>query len=84
MTDTYALTQEQLDAIRELAYEKFVARGCENGHDLEDWLAAEHEVTACCAENNGEVREPETIRRTRSTKSAKSESRTTTSSGTKS
>jgi hypothetical protein len=44
MTETCPLTQEQLDAIRELAYEKFVARGCENGHDIEDWLEAEDEV----------------------------------------
>lgn len=84
MTDTYTLTQEQLDAIRELAYEKFVARGCENGHDLEDWLAAEHEVQACSVAGNGEVREPEAVRRSRGTKGTKSESRTTTSSGTKS
>ena len=46
MTDTYALTPEELESIRGLAYEKFVARGCQDGHHLEDWLAAEQEVRA--------------------------------------
>lgn len=27
------------------AYELFVARGCEHGHDLDDWLTAEREVS---------------------------------------
>ncbi len=30
--------------VARLAYEKFLARGCVDGHDLEDWLAAEREV----------------------------------------
>ena len=51
MTDTYELTEHELNCIRELAYEKFIGRGCENGHDLEDWLAAEQEVRA----NHGEA-----------------------------
>ncbi|NVB82239.1 MAG: DUF2934 domain-containing protein [Kofleriaceae bacterium] len=31
--------------IARLAYEKFVARGCEHGHDVADWLAAEAELS---------------------------------------
>ena len=27
------------------AYERYCERGCEDGHDLEDWLAAEREVS---------------------------------------
>ena len=33
------------DAIRERAYQLFEQRGCQHGHDLEDWLQAEAEVT---------------------------------------
>ena len=29
------------DAVTRLAYELYVRRGCENGHDVEDWLMAE-------------------------------------------
>jgi hypothetical protein len=31
--------------IRERAYELYEARGREDGHDLEDWLRAEDEIT---------------------------------------
>jgi Protein of unknown function (DUF2934) len=31
--------------IRERAYELYEARGREDGHDLEDWLRAEEEIT---------------------------------------
>ena len=31
----------RLDRIREAAYRMYVARGHQDGHDLEDWLAAE-------------------------------------------
>jgi hypothetical protein len=34
------------DAIATFAYERFVARGREHGHDLDDWLAAEREFAA--------------------------------------
>ena len=33
------------DRIRERAYELFQARGCAEGHDMDDWLAAERELT---------------------------------------
>ena len=33
------------DRIAARAYERFVARGGEHGHDVEDWLAAEVELT---------------------------------------
>lgn len=35
------LTEE---IIRKKAYELFETRGCQHGHDVEDWLAAEAEV----------------------------------------
>ena len=28
------------------AYDRFLARGCEHGHDVEDWLQAERELGA--------------------------------------
>ena len=33
------------ESIRVRAYELFEQRGCEHGHDMEDWLQAEQEVT---------------------------------------
>lgn len=33
-----------LDAIASTAYELFLARGAEHGHDLDDWLQAEREL----------------------------------------
>ena len=32
------------DAIAQRAYELFLARGREHGHDLDDWLQAEREL----------------------------------------
>ena len=34
------------EAIRTRAYELYVERGMEDGHDVEDWLRAEEEVAA--------------------------------------
>jgi ribosomal protein L7/L12 len=34
------------ERIAALAYERFLARGGEHGHDVEDWLAAEAEVAS--------------------------------------
>ena len=34
------------EEIRRRAYELYLARGCEDGYDLDDWLRAEGEVTA--------------------------------------
>lgn len=36
--------EERIEKIREAAYFRYVARGYEHGHDLEDWLAAEAEI----------------------------------------
>jgi hypothetical protein len=36
-----ALTES---AIARRAYDLYVARGCEDGHDVEDWLRAEQEL----------------------------------------
>ena len=47
MTDAFQLTCEDLELIRNLAYVKYIERGGENGHDLEDWLAAEQEIRGC-------------------------------------
>ena len=38
--------QELKIQIRQRAYELYEARGWEDGHDLEDWLRAEEEITA--------------------------------------
>ena len=37
--------QDLENQIASRAYERFLARGGEHGHDVEDWLAAEAEVT---------------------------------------
>jgi len=34
------------ELIRTRAYEVYVERGMEDGHDIEDWLRAEEEVSA--------------------------------------
>ena len=31
------------------AYDLYLARGCEHGHDVEDWLQAEHELNGSAA-----------------------------------
>ena len=36
--------QEQRDEIAKVAYSYWQTRGCEDGHDVEDWLMAEDEV----------------------------------------
>ena len=36
---------EMLERVRARAYELFELRGGEEGHDLEDWLQAEAEIT---------------------------------------
>ncbi len=38
------LTSKQLREIQVLAYQFFAERGCEHGHDQEDWLKAEQMV----------------------------------------
>lgn len=38
-------TQPAHELIAMRAYERWCARGCEHGHDVEDWLAAEHELS---------------------------------------
>jgi hypothetical protein len=38
--------EKKIDAqqIAERAYQLWLERGCENGHDVEDWLRAEEEL----------------------------------------
>ncbi len=43
--------EEQLERIRQRAHELYMARGQEDGHDLEDWLQAEAVVRAASAGN---------------------------------
>jgi hypothetical protein len=38
------LSEEQREKIRRRAHELYVARGQEDGHDVEDWLQAEAEI----------------------------------------
>jgi hypothetical protein len=45
-TDQAAKRNPIREAIATFAYERFVARGCQHGHDLDDWLAAEREFEA--------------------------------------
>ena len=52
VTDTPAVESSlepdriERDRIAERAYELYESRGREGGHELEDWLAAERELTA--------------------------------------
>jgi hypothetical protein len=39
-----ASTTERQEQIAQRAYELHVARGCRQGHDLDDWLDAEQEI----------------------------------------
>jgi len=45
-TRTTAKTAAINQTIAERAYELFLARGSEHGHDLEDWFIAESQVAA--------------------------------------
>jgi hypothetical protein len=43
--ETTGLALDDLDAlIAQRAFERYQARGCQNGCDLDDWLEAEREV----------------------------------------
>jgi hypothetical protein len=49
------------DDIARRAFELYCARGCENGHDIEDWLQAErelHQATAAIVSRPSRVRKP--------------------------
>ena len=37
-------TEDNTQEIAEVAYSYWESRGCEDGHDVEDWLMAEQEV----------------------------------------
>ena len=43
--DTTAATLDR-DRVAQRAYEIYLARGCQEGQDLEDWLCAERELTS--------------------------------------
>jgi hypothetical protein len=40
------------EQIEQRAYELYLERGCENGSDLGNWLAAERELTELSAQSN--------------------------------
>ncbi len=42
--DNAQVAADLAERIRRRAYELFVQRGYENGHDTEDWLRAEREI----------------------------------------
>jgi hypothetical protein len=48
--------EELTNQIRVRAYQLFEARGCEHGHDIEDWCQAEHAVL--CASEKDEQKQP--------------------------
>jgi len=43
---TSSSTESTPDAIARRAFELYCARGCEHGHDVDDWLSAEQELLA--------------------------------------
>ncbi len=43
---TVSNSNTEQDVIRKRAYELYVDRGMEDGHDLEDWFHAEQELAA--------------------------------------
>jgi Protein of unknown function (DUF2934) len=45
LTKTGAQPQNLEEQIRQRAYELYEAQGREDGHDLDDWLRAENEIT---------------------------------------
>ena len=42
---TFQVTAEADEQIRRRAFEIYEQRGCEDGHDMDDWLRAETELT---------------------------------------
>ena len=38
------IDSEEIEKIRQRAYELYLARGRGDGHDIEDWLPAEEEI----------------------------------------
>jgi hypothetical protein len=45
MSDTSKFTLPTKEQISQRAYEIYLARGCEDGHDLSDWIEAERELS---------------------------------------
>ena len=46
MSESSNLIMPTGEQIRERAYELYIARGCEEGQELSDWLTAERELKA--------------------------------------
>jgi hypothetical protein len=60
-TRTTSKTAAINQTIAERAYELYMSRGWEDGHDLEDWLTAESQVAA--AKPKGKVAAPRKTKR---------------------
>ena len=50
MTDTRKSGSPTEEQIRQRAYEFYLGRGCEDGHDLSDWIEAELELSQATAQ----------------------------------
>jgi hypothetical protein len=48
-----ALSPDLQNAIRSRAYSIYEQRGCEHGHDIDDWLIAEVEVVGVFSTHSG-------------------------------
>jgi Protein of unknown function (DUF2934) len=53
-----ASAQVKHDDVARRAYDLFLARGCEHGHDLDDWLQAERELRATLRATPQRARKP--------------------------
>ena len=53
-SDTTAATMDR-DRIAQRAYELYLARGCAEGRELDDWLCAEQELNRATDEYAGSV-----------------------------
>jgi hypothetical protein len=46
--------------VRQRAFEFYLGRGCLPGHDLDDWLQAEHDLTLLVASESDKVKSTQT------------------------
>ena len=55
--ETHRMGEQRLDPeqVARLAYQRFEARGREDGHDLDDWLEAEQELQGVSGEATADV-----------------------------
>lgn len=58
-SDSHPRRDPITEAIAQRAYELFVARGQQHGHDLDDWLQAEREFAEAAKSRPGAVKKSE-------------------------